>query len=1241
MKSVYRIFSIILIFTMSLSSMVFSAEKIPNPNLNLPKPEPVLMTKGLLILEAEDMGYNKDIQLVEDNNASGGMALKTINIATDNDPDDDIYAEFTPDTPNTSYLWVRVKVLTESNDSLHWNYNQGAYSTKYFTSTSPEYRWEKFGSAVVNANTKTRLAFKVREAGLFVDKIILTDDVSFEPKNMDDIPGDIEANVDYTGLFPEPSIKPIEGHPRLTFTKNDIPRMLANLEHPNMASQYATLERAADREFTGVLDTGIINNVDSNTLITLASRALFYALGLRDANHAKTTIKEMTNALDTARFNSKSANITRSIGSLMSTAAAVYDWCYDQMSEEDKKFFIKEMKKFASMKEIGYPPLNQSSLGSHAGEGEIFGHLLSCGIAVYDEDPEIYNLGAGRMFSEFVESRKFLNNSGIHAAGHSYGMTRFEWELAGNQLYVGMGIKEGIFGGTEDIARISKRMIYSRLPVGAYMKWGDDWMWCSASNFRWSWWTYAAGTYNLAASQTDDPYVLQASLMDMHITGATPFYKDIISILTLTDPDKQGKLFDELPLAQRTTYPYSSIIARTNWKMGLESNAAIVQLEASEKRLQNHDHADLGSFQLYYKGYLTGNAGLYSGKNGEWGGSHYWNYYTRSIAHNCMTIFDPNEKFKNYYYPEGNPNYGAVYSNDGGQKHSEGWQTASNPDGFQEYLDIEDYAKTDAWYIGPNEETPEFSFIKTDLTNAYNGSEDEKTGKINKKVANHERSMVFMDLDNDDYPAALIVFDDVESTNKDFKKTYNMQAVLEPTIDGTKTVLDRNDNGQNGRLVHRTMLPENPVIEAVGGEGKESYVNGINYPNAELQEGSWSDQGSWRVEISPSTASEKDYFLNAMYVTDYDRNLPELPMYKEETVDLYGVTVRDRTVYFSKADKINTTQNIVLRDNGFDEVKCLVTDINSGLWKVTNKADGSFKVYAADEEKNSLYFRASPGEYTISKVSGEATEKTVYEKMSKPEYGDFMVYDSATLMYIPLDSPTVKNGDAKLVPMRQVFEYSDLDVNYNNGEIKVTGPGIDIKVAIGDNKLYTGSRVLEMKTAPTIINGSTYVDLDDFPIFKTKYDDRSRILEIKSSSFKLYDEKGFKNYVIPVSVEAIGNDGNIESNMFDGMLSTRWSYEGKERWAIFTLEESYTIDSIAIAYHVGDQRQSYFDIEVSDDGINYTKVLTGAATSGKTLDFETFKLPAGTKGKYIKLVGNGNSKNLWNSVAEFMIIKGE
>ena len=85
--------------------------------------------------------------------------------------------------------------------------------------------------------------------------------------------------------------------------------------------------------------------------------------------------------------------------------------------------------------------------------------------------------------------------------------------------------------------------------------------------------------------------------------------------------------------------------------------------------------------------------------------------------------------------------------------------------------------------------------------------------------------------------------------------------VFEPEISGDTITVIRNDNGYNGKLVNKTLLPAEHSITAVGGEGKESFVNGVNYPNAD-RPNTDSEQGSWRVEVSPSGRKTRDLFLN-------------------------------------------------------------------------------------------------------------------------------------------------------------------------------------------------------------------------------------------------------------------------------------------------------------------------------------------------------------------------------------------
>ena len=82
-------------------------------------------------------------------------------------------------------------------------------------------------------------------------------------------------------------------------------------------------------------------------------------------------------------------------------------------------------------------------------------------------------------------------------------------------------------------------------------------------------------------------------------------------------------------------------------------------------------------------------------------------------------------------------------------------------------------------------------------------------------------------------------------------------------------------------------------------------------------------------------------------------------------------------------------------------------------------------------------------------------------------------------------------------------------------------------------------------------------------------------------------------------------------------------------------KESVPIELVRVAAYQATKRTTSFDLEVSEDGNNWTKVLSHT-TDGVTDGYEYIKLNA--KGKYIRLVGHGNSSNTWNSILEFGVV---
>ncbi|WNQ09230.1 discoidin domain-containing protein [Paenibacillus aurantius] len=116
------------------------------------------------------------------------------------------------------------------------------------------------------------------------------------------------------------------------------------------------------------------------------------------------------------------------------------------------------------------------------------------------------------------------------------------------------------------------------------------------------------------------------------------------------------------------------------------------------------------------------------------------------------------------------------------------------------------------------------------------------------------------------------------------------------------------------------------------------------------------------------------------------------------------------------------------------------------------------------------------------------------------------------------------------------------------------------------------------------------------------------------------------------NVTASSDDGNVPANTLDGSLATRWSANGDGQWIQWDLGASKTVDHVKVAWYNGDARTASFDIKVSNDGTTWTSVYSGAS-SGTTLGLEAYDL-ANPSARYVRIIGHGNSINLWNSITE-------
>jgi len=117
------------------------------------------------------------------------------------------------------------------------------------------------------------------------------------------------------------------------------------------------------------------------------------------------------------------------------------------------------------------------------------------------------------------------------------------------------------------------------------------------------------------------------------------------------------------------------------------------------------------------------------------------------------------------------------------------------------------------------------------------------------------------------------------------------------------------------------------------------------------------------------------------------------------------------------------------------------------------------------------------------------------------------------------------------------------------------------------------------------------------------------------------------------AVTASTDDGNDPANTLDGDFDTRWSASGIGQWIRWDLGTVTPVSEVRLAWFRGNERQAYFDLQVSTDGSSWTDVLTSRTSSGTTLDLESFSF-TGVDARYVRYVGKGNSSSAWNSLTE-------
>lgn len=321
----------------------------------------------------------------------------------------------------------------------------------------------------------------------------------------------------------------------------------------------------------------------------------------------------------------------------------------------------------------------------------------------------------------------------------------------------------------------------------------------------------------------------------------------------LFDPDAAKRLpltrhFDGLGL----------VVARSSW----EPDATYLSFKAGDN-FWSHSHLDQGAFMIYKGADLALDSGSYY----EYGSDHHMNYTYQTIAHNTLTVTDPEDTVP---MPARKDKPPRPIANDGGQRRiGSGWGGDAAP------LDRGEWeSKRDTYHTGKIAKLFEqdgLTVAVADITPAYTNARS-GDGRFSERTRRVERAWRVFAYDR--HSDTIVVFDDVVATRAGFVKRWLLHSQVKPLVSGQTFMIERASTAGPSRLIGTVLYPLAPVLLPIGGPGFEFFVDDRNHDDggkallaiAKRKAGTL-EAGKWRIELSPSQASASDQFLVVLQPT--------------------------------------------------------------------------------------------------------------------------------------------------------------------------------------------------------------------------------------------------------------------------------------------------------------------------------------------------------------------------------------
>ncbi len=657
------------------------------------------------------------------------------------------------------------------------------------------------------------------------------------------------------------------GHPRLYVNASTLPALQARATAGNPL--WSQLLNQANGSYD-VNDWG--NVMESSALVGLVtgqsgycSRALQIASLQRDADIG---------------YNQRSG-----AGEL----ALVYDWCYPQMSETMRNQMIQYFNAWGDKQKWSSPTHFTDAQPGWGNYWPAFSFSFAlAGLATYGD-----NERAAEWLDEYRQTRVSQYDTAALARIAEGGSwpegTVYDWLANPPRMYAQAawlsGTGENLFLSTSWFRERLGYLLLQNYP-GTDSEWG----------------------------YTFHPYISQGDA-ERH-RGSMANYKRIMSLLLVqmfpSDP-RAGELQAYLtaspadtslpfqyyleflwnaptvmPVPPASTAHYAPALGQFVWRSGWPSGAAdtdpcatYITFNAGD-HFTYHQHYDQNAFSLWKCGDLALDSGVYSGNGLSY---HDVNYYVRTIAHNTLVVYNPQENFTSVRSD--------AVSNDGGQRTV---APASRSPESVSYWDMH-AQQYDTGDILRHEEAALFSYALGDATKAYNNpgySQMASYSGNGPKVTRFQREFVYLRPLEPTATASrdfVVLYDRVGVVSAGFSQSNTkllFHTLTLPTVSGTPQAVSSGETlyanaaeavaaSGGGKLFFRFLLPAQRNVRLVGGRGQKSFwVFGQNYDwhwsAGESQPRPVTDfdplpYGEFRLELEPADAALDHNFLTVLFPT--------------------------------------------------------------------------------------------------------------------------------------------------------------------------------------------------------------------------------------------------------------------------------------------------------------------------------------------------------------------------------------